>query len=106
MEKIRKGTAKSRGTTRINQRLRRSLVRAASRTRKLTSHLRALSLKAPWNWTAMRAQKPVRLCGGAWAFRGEAGSLDVCADMDGRSLAARRMAGKRGISGGVGSRLE
>jgi hypothetical protein len=34
------------------------LSRAASRTKKLTSHFRALSLKAFWNWTAMRAQKP------------------------------------------------
>src|SRR5580698_6637409 len=33
--------------------------------RKLTSHLRALSLKAFWNWTAMSAQKPDRLRGGA-----------------------------------------
>ena len=36
----------------------------ASRIKKLTSHLSALSLKAFWNWTAMRAQKPERLRGG------------------------------------------
>jgi hypothetical protein len=61
MEKRRNGTAKSKGTTRTNQRSRCCLVRAVSRTRKLTSHLRALSLKAFWNWTAIRAQKPARL---------------------------------------------
>ncbi len=49
MEKSRKGTAKSNGTTKTNHRSRRSLERAESRTRKLTSHLRALSLNAPWN---------------------------------------------------------
>ena len=38
----------------------------ASRIRKLTSHFRALSLKAFWNWTATRVQKPERLRGGVF----------------------------------------
>ena len=46
MEKRRNGTAKTSGTTRTNHKSRCSLENADSRTRKLTSHFRALSLKA------------------------------------------------------------
>src|ERR1700722_14135079 len=64
MENMRKGTAKSKGTTRKNHSLYGFFSGKASRIRKLTSHFRALSLKAFWNWTATRVQKPERLRGG------------------------------------------
>src|SRR5580700_3257257 len=103
MEKSRKGTAKSSGTTSTNQRSRRSFERAESRTRKLTSHLRALSLKAPWNWTAMSAQNPARRRGSA---AGGASDSLAGGGIGGRSLSARRTTGKRSISATVAARLE
>ena len=60
IENSRKGTAKSRGTTSTNRRSRFSCCSPMSSSKKLTSHLSALSLKAPWNCVAMRLQKPRR----------------------------------------------
>ena len=74
----------------MNQRSRCCLVRAVSRTRKLTSHLRALSLKAFWNWTATRAQKPARLVGDWGTAAGFSGLLANGAV----SLATRESKGK------------
>src|ERR1700676_5422881 len=104
MEKSRKGTAKRSGTTSTNQRSRRSFERAESRTRKLTSHLRALSLNAPWNCTAISAQNPARLC--VFGGRRELDSLGSGGGIGGRSLSARRIAGKRSISAAIAARLE
>ena len=47
MEKIRKGTANTNGTTNTNKKSRRSREMLDSSTRKLTSHFNALSLNAP-----------------------------------------------------------
>src|SRR5271165_1194801 len=92
MEKSRKGMEKSSGTTRTNHRSRSSLEKADSRTRKLTSHFRALSLKAPWNCTAMRDQKPLRLrCGVEAAGAAACWSLGIRCT---RSLAGAREAGQ------------
>src|SRR5271154_3231095 len=81
MEKSRKGMAKRSGTIRTNQVSRCSLEKAASRTRKLTSHLRALSLKAPWNCTRMRDQKPLRLRFGDALFSCFWGSIGASPEM-------------------------
>src|SRR3974390_1659155 len=57
-EKTTKGIANTIGTTSTNRKSRCSRETPDSSTRKLTSHLSALSLNAPWNCVAMSAQKP------------------------------------------------
>src|SRR5208337_2398654 len=97
---MRKGTANRSGTTSTKSKSRCSREMLDSSTRKLTSHFKALSLNAPWNCVAIRAQKPSSPARGSSAATGLSAVLSA-ASMNFRSLSCQTASGKPPASFGV-----